>query len=69
MRPIYRKQKKRQKVYYLYTDNQDSNRLSMVCKSERPDGPFKVVNWKPGTNKTETVGPLHFDPGVLIEKG
>lgn len=56
------------KVYYLYTDNQDSNRLSMVCKSERPDGPFKVVNWKPGTNKTETVGPLHFDPGVLIEK-
>ncbi len=41
----------------------------MVCKSERPDGPFKVVNWKPGTNKTETVGPLHFDPGVLIEKG
>ena len=43
------------KSYYLYPNNQAWGRNSQVAKSKRPDGPFEVINWKPGS-KTETVG-------------
>lgn len=54
------------KTYYLYPNNQGGGRKSMVCKSDRPDGPFEVVNWK-FNSTTETEGPLGFDPAVLVD--
>lgn len=54
------------KEYYLYPNNQGGGRNGMVAKSKRPDGPFEVINWNPG-NPTETIGPLGFDPAVLID--
>ena len=55
------------KTYYLYPDNNEAGeRRSMVCKSDRPDGPFEVINWADDTH-TRTEGPLGFDPAVLIE--
>ncbi|MDE6353659.1 MAG: family 43 glycosylhydrolase [Prevotella sp.] len=54
------------KEYYLYPNNQGGGRNGMVAKSERPDGPFEVINWN--TEKPdETVGVLAFDPAVFID--
>lgn len=54
------------KEYFLYPNNQGGGRNGMVAKSKRPDGPFEVINWNP-KNPVETVGPLGFDPAVLID--
>ncbi len=53
-------------TYYLYPNNQAGGRQTMVCKSTRPDGPFEVCNWNPEKPR-ETVGILHFDPGVFAD--
>lgn len=52
------------KTYYFYPNNQTGGRRNMVTKSSRPDGPFTVCNWAPGS-MTQTVGPLGFDVAVL----
>lgn len=54
------------KTYYLYPNNQSWGRTTMVCKSDRPDGPFEVVNWKEGST-TETEGVLGFDSAVFVD--
>ena len=54
------------KTYYLYPNKQSWGRTTMVCKSDRPDGPFEVVNWKEGST-TETEGVLGFDPAVFVD--
>ena len=54
------------KMYYLYPNNQCGGRNGMVAASERPDGPFRVINWSE-TNDMETVGDLGFDPAVFID--
>lgn len=54
------------KEYYLYPNNQGGGRNGMVAKSDRPDGPFKVINWNQ-SNPKETVGVLGFDPAVFID--
>ncbi len=54
------------KEYYLYPNNQGGGRNGMVAKSDRPDGPFKVINWNP-ENPKETVGVLGFDPAVFVD--
>lgn len=54
------------KVYYLYPNNQEGGRQGMVAKSDRPDGPFEVINWNP-QNPRETIGDLRFDPGVFVD--
>jgi len=54
------------KTYYLYPNNQAYGRNTQVAKSKRPDGPFEVCNWKPGS-ETETVGIMGFDPAVLAD--
>lgn len=55
------------KSYYLYPNNQASGRTTMVAKSDRPDGPFEVINWKAGTNNSQTEGIFGFDPAVFID--
>lgn len=54
------------KEYYLYPNNQAGGRNGMVAKSDRPDGPFKVINWSK-TNPTRTDGVLEFDPAVFVD--
>lgn len=54
------------KEYYLYPNNQAGGRNGMVAKSDRPDGPFKVINWTPG-NPTRNDGVLEFDPAVFVD--
>jgi hypothetical protein len=38
----------------------------MVCKSDRPDGPFVVCNWNPD-KPDETIGVFGFDPAVFVD--
>lgn len=54
------------KEYYLYPNNQGGGRNGMVAKSDRPDGPFEVINWNPD-KPTETIGVLGFDPAVFVD--
>ena len=54
------------KKYYLYPNNTVPQRQSMVACSDRPDGPFKVINWDPNDPK-KTVGDIKFDPGVFVD--
>lgn len=54
------------KHYYLYPNNQAGGRQTMVCESERPDGPFRVINWsKDDPQKTD--GSLYFDPAAFVD--
>ncbi len=54
------------KTYYLYPNTQAYGRNGMIAKSDRPDGPFRVCNWSK-ENPKETVGPIGFDPAVLVD--
>ena len=54
------------KVYYLFPNNQSWGRNGMVCKSNRPDGPFEVCNWSK-ENPNATDGVLQFDPAVFVD--
>ena len=54
------------KTYYLYPNDQEGGRNSLVAKSDRPDGPFRVCNWDP-QNPKATVGALAFDPAVFVD--
>ena len=53
-------------TYYLYPNDQEGGRNSLVAKSDRPDGPFTVCNWSADDpNKNEGV--LQFDPAVFVD--
>lgn len=52
------------KVYYLFPNVQNGGRQNLIAKSDRPDGPFKVCNWKDGSS-WETVGLFGFDPAAF----
>ena len=54
------------KTYYLYPNNQVGGRNGMVAKSNRPDGPFEVINWSKA-NPNVTDGVLAFDPAVFVD--
>lgn len=54
------------KHYYFYPNNQEGGRQTMVCESNRPDGPFRVINWsKDDPRKTD--GSLYFDPAAFVD--
>ena len=53
-------------TYYLYPNDQEGGRNSLVAKSDRPDGPFTVCNWSTDDpNKNEGV--QQFDPAVFVD--
>lgn len=54
------------KAYYLYPNNQEGCRNGMVARSNRPDGPFEVINWNE-EKPWETIGDLRFDPAVFVD--
>ncbi len=58
---------KEKKVYYLYPHSRGPRREAMVCKGDRPDGPFTPLNLD--ENQAAIAGScVGFDPSVFIEK-
>ena len=54
------------KMYYLFPNDMESGRRSLIAKSPRPDGPFEVCNWSK-ENPSWTEGILDFDPSVFVD--
>jgi arabinoxylan arabinofuranohydrolase len=61
------KRKNGKKEYYLYPHSRGRGREAMVCKGDRPDGPFKPVNVTADGKGTVPGSLLGFDPAVYIE--
>ena len=55
------------KTYYLYPHSRGRNRVAMVCKSDRPDGPFTPVNATEDGRGCLPGSLIDFDPSVFIE--
>ena len=53
-------------IYYLYPNNQEGGRNTMVCRADRPDGPFHAINWS-ADNPQATTGMFGFDPAAFID--
>lgn len=54
------------KTYYLFPNDQEGGRQTLVAKSDRPDGPFEICNWSED-NPNRTDGILYFDPAVFVD--
>ena len=61
------KKKRRHKEYYLYPHSRGSNRIAMVCKSDRPEGPYTPINMTSDGTWTVSGSILGFDPAVWVE--
>ena len=61
------KQKDGSKVYYLYPHSRGPMREAMVCKGNRPDGPFTPLNVSEDGTRTLQGSVFGFDPSVYIE--
>lgn len=61
------KRKDGKKEYYLYPHSRGRNREAMVCKGDRPDGPFKPINLTEDGKSTIPGSLLGFDPAVYVE--
>lgn len=55
-------------VYYLYPHSRGANREAMVCKGDRPDGPFTPLNLTEDGTRTVEGSTMGFDPSVFVEK-
>lgn len=55
------------KEYYLFPHSRGRNRVGMVCKSHRPDGPFTPINLHVDGTMQLPGSILDFDPSVYIE--
>lgn len=54
------------KAYYLYPQSTGNGRRGFVCRSDRPDGPYTIVNVsEDGRKAVNSV--LGFDPSVYVE--
>ena len=60
-------QKDGKKVYYLYPHSRGPRREAMVCKGDRPDGPFTPVNLNEEGTATVEGSLLGFDPSIFVE--
>ncbi len=56
-----------EKTYYLYPHSRGWNRVAMVCKGPRPNGPFTPVNLTPDGRRCLPGSLIDFDPSVFIE--
>ena len=54
------------KTYYLFPNDQTGFRNGLIAKSDRPDGPFEVCNWK-DDNPNQVTGIYGFDPAVFVD--
>ena len=55
------------KTYYLYPHSRGWGRVAMVCKGDRPDGPFTPVNLTEDERRCLPGSLIDFDPSVFIE--
>jgi len=55
------------KTYWLYPHSRGWQRVGMVCKGDRPDGPFTPVNLTADGTKCLPGSLIDFDPSVFIE--
>ncbi|MBR1667130.1 MAG: hypothetical protein IJ693_02500 [Bacteroidaceae bacterium] len=55
------------KTYWLYPHSRGWRRTPMVCKGDRPDGPFTPVNLTPDGRACVDGSLIDFDPSVFIE--
>lgn len=55
------------KVYYLLPHSRGKGREAMVCKGDRPDGPFTPINLSEDGTRTLPGSLFGFDPAAYIE--
>lgn len=55
------------KTYWLYPHSRGWRRVGMVCRGDRPDGPFTPVNLTPDGTQCLPGSLIDFDPSVFIE--
>ena len=55
------------KTYWLYPHSRGWRRTPMVCKSDRPNGPFTPVNLTEDGRQCVSGSLIDFDPSVFIE--
>ena len=55
------------KTYYLYPHSRGWRRVAMVCKSDRPNGPFTPINLTEDGRQCMPGSLIDFDPSVFIE--
>ncbi len=55
------------KTYYLYPHSRGWRRVGMVCKGDRPDGPFTPINLTADGTACVEGSLIDFDPSVFIE--
>ena len=55
------------RTYYLYPHSRGWRRVPMVCKSDRPDGPFTPINLTEDGHACLDGSLIDFDPSVFIE--
>ena len=54
------------KTYWLFPNDQTGYRNGLIAKSDRPDGPFEVCNWK-SDDPNQVTGIYGFDPAVFVD--
>ena len=57
-----------EKTYWLYPHSRGWRRVAMVCKGNRPNGPFTPVNLTPDGTQCVAGSLIDFDPSVFVEK-
>ena len=55
------------KTYWLYPHSRGWRRVAMVCKGDRPDGPFTPVNLTTDGRACVDGSLIDFDPSVFVE--
>lgn len=55
------------KTYWLYPHSRGYRRVAMVCKGDRPDGPFTPVNLTADGKACVEGSLIDFDPSVFVE--
>ena len=55
------------KTYWLYPHSRGNGRVPMVCKGDRPNGPFIPVNLTPNGTRCLPGSMIDFDPSVFVE--
>lgn len=55
------------KTYWLYPHSRGWCRIAMVCKSDRPNGPFTPVNLNADGSACVDGSRIDFDPSVFVE--
>ena len=55
------------KTYWLYPHSRAWRRVPMVCKGDRPDGPFTPVNLNADGTACVDGSIIDFDPSVFVE--